>query len=83
MKKNFSLYGLPEEVKFCKSCVISNQRPDSVVEFKNIDNKKLELILTKEECEACKYAKIKEKIDWEKRENELTKILSKYKKKWL
>ncbi len=81
MKKNFSLYGLPEEVKFCTSCVISNQRPNSVVEFKNIDNKKIGINFDKEECEACKYAKIKEKIDWEKRENELTKILSKYKKK--
>ena len=32
-KKTF--YGLPEKVKFCKKCVISNQRPSSVVEFKN------------------------------------------------
>ena len=38
---NFSLYGLPEEIKFCKKCVISNQRPSSVVEFKNtVDQKK-------------------------------------------
>ena len=22
-------YGLPKEVKYCKSCVISNQRPNS------------------------------------------------------
>ena len=22
-------YGLPEEVRFCKKCVISNQRPNS------------------------------------------------------
>ena len=28
-------YGLPEEVKFCTNCVISNQRPSSTVEFKN------------------------------------------------
>jgi len=28
-------YGLPSEVKFCKKCVISNQRPSSTVEFKN------------------------------------------------
>ena len=25
-------YGLPHDVKFCKRCVISNQRPSSVVE---------------------------------------------------
>ena len=28
-------YGLPKEVKFCKSCVISNQRPSSTIEFYN------------------------------------------------
>ncbi len=40
MKKNISLYGLPEKVEFCSKCVMSNQRPRSVVEFKNISNKK-------------------------------------------
>ena len=30
-----ALYGLPLQVRFCRSCVISNQRPSSVVEFKN------------------------------------------------
>ena len=33
-------YGLPEEVKFCKKCVISNQRPSSVVETKNNQKEK-------------------------------------------
>ena len=28
-------YGLPPKVKFCKACVISNQRPSSTVEFKH------------------------------------------------
>ena len=27
-------YGLPQEVVFCKRCVISNQRPNSAVEYK-------------------------------------------------
>ena len=30
-----ALYGLPLDVKFCKSCGISNQRPSSTPEFKN------------------------------------------------
>jgi hypothetical protein len=25
-------YGLPREVTFCKTCVISNQRPNSTIE---------------------------------------------------
>ena len=40
MSNNFSMYGLPEEVVFCSKCVMSNQRPQSVVEFKNNDNQK-------------------------------------------
>ena len=28
-------YGLPSDVKFCVSCGISNQRPNSTVEFKH------------------------------------------------
>ena len=34
-------YGLPEKVKFCKKCTISNQRPSSTVEFKSKNNLKL------------------------------------------
>ena len=45
-KNNFSLYGLPEAIKFCKKCVISNQRPSSVVEFKNKDNINIEKIIS-------------------------------------
>ena len=30
-----TLYGLPKDIKFCRSCVISNQRPSSSIEFKN------------------------------------------------
>jgi len=35
-----TLYGLPEEVKFCKKCVMSNQRPVSTQEFKHNPNSK-------------------------------------------
>jgi len=34
-------YGLPNEVVFCKKCVMSNQRPASAIEFKHTrDSKK-------------------------------------------
>ena len=33
--KKTNFLGLPEEVKFCKKCVMTNQRPSSVIEFKN------------------------------------------------
>ena len=47
---NSNYLGLPENVKFCKSCVISNQRPSSVIEFKNKENTKnqLSILIMKE-----------------------------------
>ena len=82
MKKNFSLFGLPEKVIFCKQCVISNQRPSSVVEFKNINNNKNGINIDKDNiCDACKYSLEKNRIDWNKREIELENVLSKYRKK--
>ena len=32
------------EVVFCKKCVMSNQRPGSTIEFKNVKNNKKSLI---------------------------------------
>ena len=47
MKSNF---GLPEDVKFCNECVISNQRPVTLVETKHsIKEKKNQRILMKME----------------------------------
>ena len=77
MKKNFSLYGLPENVEYCKNCVISNQRPNSVVEFKNANNQKKGIKFNNGVCEACNYSKIKDKINWLDREKELLKLLEK------
>jgi len=62
MKKNFSLFGLPEKVTFCSKCVISNQRPSSVVEFLNINNEKRGININKKNiCEACEYNNKKKK----------------------
>ena len=80
-KKNYILHGLPEEVKFCKKCVISNQRPNSVVEFKNTGKNTKPTIYFGEDniCSACKYKEMKEKeIDWEKRKQELKELCDKF-----
>ena len=37
-KKTF--FGLPFDVRFCKSCIISNQRPNSEFEYKHNKNTK-------------------------------------------
>jgi hypothetical protein len=35
-----ALYGLPKSVTFCKKCVISNQRPNSAIEYKHTKDSK-------------------------------------------
>ena len=76
-------YGLPSEVKFCKRCVMSNQRPASEIEFKhNINTKKKTLNFDEEGiCDACRNADQKEKIDWQEREKQLLQLLDKYRSK--
>jgi len=61
--KNYSLYGLPEKVIFCKKCVVSNQRPNSTIEFKSIISDKKKGINFDENgiCDACNYNEIKKK----------------------
>lgn len=76
-------YGLPNEVKFCSKCVMSNQRPTSAIEFKHTkDSKKTTLHFDDEEvCDACRTAEVKELIDWNKREEELLKLLDQHRSK--
>lgn len=73
-------YGLDPEVKYCKKCTISNQRPSSTVEFKNTGKKKTTIAFDDNGvCSACNYAVIKEtEIDWEKREQELIQLCNEY-----
>ena len=76
-------FGLPEKVIFCKKCVISNQRPSSTVEFKSKQDEKKETISFDKDgvCDACRYDEIKKKkIDWDKREDLLLKLLDKYRR---
>lgn len=86
MNNNQSLetyFGLPSEVKFCKKCVMSNQRPASTVEFKhNKESKKVTLNIDEDGvCDACRTAEQKSKIDWEEREKELIKLLDQHRSK--
>lgn len=75
-------FGLPKEVKFCKNCVISNQRPSSEVEFKHTIKTKKQTIGFDEEgiCDACRQAEIKNQVNWKQREEELLKLLDKYRR---
>ena len=82
--QNFeTYYGLPSEVKFCRRCVMSNQRPASAVEYKHTKNSKKTTLAFDNEgvCDACRNADVKEKTDWHKREEELIKLLDKHRSK--
>lgn len=61
-------YNLPREVKFCKKCTVSNQRPRITFDEHGV-------------CSACNYAEFKRtKIDWKAREEELIDLCNKHRK---
>lgn len=61
---------LPKEVKFCKKCVMSNQRPRIVFDENGV-------------CEPCNYTEMKKNgvIDYKKRKLLLEELLEKHRKK--
>ncbi|MCO4781857.1 MAG: N-acetyl sugar amidotransferase [Candidatus Cloacimonetes bacterium] len=74
-------YGLPNEIHFCKKCVLSNQRPNSAIEFqhKADTNKKTINFDENGVCDACNTNSRKSKeIDWSVREKELMELCDKY-----
>ncbi|MDO8438142.1 MAG: N-acetyl sugar amidotransferase [Nitrosomonadaceae bacterium] len=61
-------YNLPEQVKFCKKCTVSNQRPRISFDEQGI-------------CSACNFADYKKsKIDWVMREKELIDLCNRFRK---
>jgi len=79
----FAKYGLPKEVGFCKKCVISNQRPNSAVEFQHTSESKKKTINFDENgiCDACHVAeKKKREVNWDEREEELIELCNRYRK---
>lgn len=77
------LYGLPSNVKYCKRCVISNQRPNSSVEYKHTKDSVKATIHFDEQgiCDACRFTEQKRKvIDWEERERRLRELCDKNRK---
>ena len=70
-----------KSIKFCKECVISNQRPSSVVEFKNkLEDTKPMIQFTDGVCSACIWEKEKSNINWSDRRNELELLCDKFRK---
>ena len=78
-----ALYGLPKETIFCKKCVISNQRPNSAIEYNHTQESKKDTINfdTNGICDACNFAEKKQNsIDWAERERELIDLCDQHRK---
>ena len=75
-------YGLPNEIRFCKQCIISNQRPNSAVEFKHtLETKKATIALDENGvCDACRVKEEKQAIDWEERDRELRDLCDRHRR---
>ena len=76
-------YGLPAEVQFCSRCVISNQRPNSTVEFAYKKGSKKSTIRMHDDgiCDACRVFEDKAaSIDWGQRERELRELCDRHRK---
>lgn len=58
---------LPKKVRFCRKCVVSNQRPRIVFDDTGV-------------CSACHYAEYKQRIDWKARERQLERLFEKHRR---
>lgn len=68
-KRDFkALYDLPDEVRFCKKCVVSNQRPRIVFDEEGV-------------CNACHWAERKDAVvDWDERARELKDLCDRFRR---
>jgi len=76
-------YGLPKQVRFCRRCVISNQRPSSTVEFRHNRDSRKETIGFDADgvCDACRFAERKQTaIDWDERERRLRDLCDRHRR---
>ncbi len=78
-----TLYGLPKKVIFCKKTLISNQRPNSAIEFKHTSKSKKKTINIDKNriSDSWKFSRIKNKINYKLREKKLLRLLEKFRGK--
>jgi N-acetyl sugar amidotransferase len=76
-------YGLPLQVRFCRSCVISNQRPNSAVEYEHTSASRKQTIQFDENgvCDACRLgAQKRGTIDWDERDRQLRDLCDRFRR---
>ncbi len=78
-KSDHTFYNLPKKVEFCKTCLMSNQKPIQTVEhMQQVTDQKTTLEFINGICYACHHRTKKEDIDWEEKKYEFKKLLDKY-----
>ena len=78
-----AFFGLPQNVEFCSRCVISNQRPNSTVEFQHTVESEKETIWFDVDnvCDACRLAeKKRNEINWLDRETQLKELCDRHRR---
>ena len=78
------IYGLPKKVKFCKKCVMSNQKVAPSIATKDSRYSKKNTLYFDDFgiCEPCRiHEEFDNKINWEEREKQLKILLDKYRSK--
>ncbi len=75
-------YGLPQDVRFCMRCVISNQRPNSCVEFANSPGTPKKTICFGDDgvCDACRTAERKQSTDWAEKAAALRELCDRHRR---
>lgn len=73
-------YGLPPVVRYCRKCVLSNQRaaPTAVTQDQPGAVKPVVTFHADGICDACKVIESRQEIDWEERDGELRALLDRY-----
>ena len=82
LRRKPPFFGLPSEVTFCNQCVISNQRPNSAVEYQHRRDTPKSTIKFNSSgtCDACQAAEQKKAIDWSTRERELLELCDRHRR---
>jgi N-acetyl sugar amidotransferase len=76
-------YGLPATVRYCRSCVISNQRPNSAIEYSHTAQSIKDTIHFDDEgvCDACRVTEQKRgTIDWTARDRQLRELCDRHRR---
>lgn len=75
-------YGLPAEIRFCKRCTYSNQKPNSDREYKHTRASLKPTVAFDAEgvCSACRTAERKAKVDWVARGQMLRELCDRYRR---